>query len=458
MTLSSLRLRLLAAWAVFILLTLQVAGVGLRLLFERSIARRTEAELSADLRQLRRGMEVLDDGTVRIVRAPTDPQFDIVFGGRYWQIVEDGVTIQRSPSLDDFKLTLPKGFEPSPDDQQTWIEGPEKQQLFSVVRLHDPGGAGNGPERSLVITTAVDGAEIRDDTNKFSKDLFASLAALAALLMAGAFAHVTIGLKPLDRVRSSVVSVREGRARRVEGSFPDEVMPLVAETNALLSAQEEALKAARHRAGDLAHGLKTPLAVMAAKSRQIRRAGQTGPADDIDRQIDAMSRHVERELARARARGASRASLPLGDVAALLREVVSAIQALPRKDAIEWTADIPERLEVAIDRDDFNNIAGNLLENAQKWARSRIEVSARRDGNGLLLKVADDGPGIPCAEIDRVLERGVRADTAVAGSGLGLAIVSDLVETYGGTVRLERSPMGGLCARVWLPDGQVSLA
>lgn len=453
MTLSSLRLRLLVAWAVFIAITLQVAGVGLRLLFERSIARRTEVELAADLRQLRRGMEINALGAVTVVRAPTDPQFDMIFGGRYWQIAENGTPILRSPSLDSVALELPKSFVPTLAQQQTWLAGPEKQQLFAIVRIHEVAATDAAPVRQLVITTAVDGAEIREDTDKFSNELFSSLAALALLLLAGAYAHVSIGLKPLDRLRSSVVQVREGRTRRVEGAYPDEVMPLVAETNALLSAQEDALRTARQRAGDLAHGLKTPLAIMAAKSRQVRRAGEALAADDIDRQIEAMSRHVERELARARARGSVLAGLPRVDLSALVRGIVSAIQALPREPVLEWTTRIPERLSLAIDPDDFNNIAGNLIENAQKWARSEIVVTVGRSGSGVVLDVADDGPGIPCDQLKRVLERGVRADTSVAGSGLGLAIVSDLVDVYHGTLTLDRSASGGLLARVWLPGG-----
>lgn len=449
----SLRLRLLTAWAVFIALTLQVAYVGLRVLFERSITRRTEAELSADLRQLQRGLEVLEDGTVRIARAPTDPQFDLSFGGRYWQITENGITILRSPSLEDAKLELPKEFKPETVNRQTWVAGPEKQHLYAVVRALDlPARDGETAPRTLVVTTAVDAVEIREDTSKFSSDLLASLGSLALLLMAGAFIHVTIGLQPLQRLQAGVAQIREGRTRRVEGQFPDEVMPLITETNELLAAQEDQMVLARQRAADLAHGLKTPLAVMAAKSRLVRRAGQGAVADDIDKQIDAMSRHVERELARSRARGGVRTGLPRIDAAALLREVVSAIQALPREPVIDWTITIPERIEVMADADDVMNISGNLLENAIKWANSRVDVSITHTRTGVRLEVCDDGPGIPPDQVDRVLMRGVRADTTVPGSGLGLAIVSDIVETYDGKLTLTASRLGGLSAAVELPD------
>lgn len=456
----SLRLRLLAAWAVFIALILQVAYVGLRVVFERSITRRTEAELSGDLRQLQRGMEVLADGTVRIARAPTDPQFYMSLGGRYWQIAENGAVILRSPSLEQQSLDLPAGFEPKTENSHTWIAGPERQHLYAVVRALDlPADAGpSGQSRRLVVTTAVDAIEIREDTDKFSSDILSSLGVLAVLLMAGAFAHVTVGLSPLQRLEQSVAQVRTGRARRLEGEYPSEVMPLVAETNALLAAQEDQMVSARQRAADLAHGLKTPLAVMSAKSRLVRRAGQETVASDIDRQIDAMSRHVERELARSRARGAVRAALPPIDVAALLRELVSAVQALPRESTIDWSIDVPEEMEIAADADDVMNIAGNLIENAMKWTQGQIAVSAGKSEAGLRIEVADDGPGIPQDQIERVLQRGVRADTTVPGSGLGLAIVSDIVETYEGRLTLTRSKLGGLKATVVLPGSRSEAA
>lgn len=455
---NSLRIRLVLAWAVFVAVILGAADMGLRLLFERSITRRTEAELSADLRQLERGMVVSPEGTVRIVRPPTDPQFDMVLAGRYWQIAEAGRPILRSPSLASESLQVPDAVTLASATRPLWVAGPNEQKLYAVVRdFSVPKESGAAPERHLVIMTAVDGAEIREDTGKFASDLRFSLAGLALLLLAGVFAQVTVGLRPLQHVQASVAAVREGRARRVDGAFPDEVMPLVDETNALLEMQEDAIVVARQRSGDLAHGLKTPLAVMAAKSRKLRQSGLAETADDIDRQIGAMSRHIDRELARSRARGASRLGMPRTDIAGLLRETVSAIQAIPHDTVIEWTVKLPERLEIAAAPDDVMNIAGNLLENAVKWTGSKISLVAEAGPRGVVIEVADDGPGIPADEVNRVLLRGERADTRVPGSGLGLAIVNDLVEAYNGTLTLTRSALGGLLARVALPDAGAPL-
>ena len=448
---ASLRFRLLLAWAIFIALLLQVAGLGLRVLYERGITRRTQSELAADLRQIKRGMAIAPDGTVSIVRQPTDPQFEIELGGRYWQVTEDGRVLARSHSLQNTVLAFPKAVAGNPNGQ-SWLLGPKQEHLFAVVEDMAVKPAAGGTDRKLTITTAVDASEIREDTDKFSSELFTSLLALSGLLFTGAWIHVAIGLRPLQRLRDSVGAVRKGETRLIEGSFPEEVMPLISETNELLEAQRSALKVARERAADLAHGLKTPLAVMAAKSRQIRSNGESAIADDVDGQIEVMRRHVERELARARARGADPSSYVQVNVAPLVDELVSAIQGLPRGQTLDWDCTIPQRLPAAVDADDFNNMIGNLLENAEKWARSRIAIVAARTPSGVSIVIDDDGPGIAEADMARVLRRGERADTSVSGSGLGLAIVSDLVEAYKGRLDLSRSGFGGLKAALFLPD------
>ena len=439
------------AWAVFIVLILQIAGFGLRVLFERHITHRTETELSADLRQLRRGMDVTSSGAITVLRAPTDPQFDIEFGGRYWQIEESGKPILRSQSLKDSELKIPDNLRPDESAQTHWLRGPLNQRLFAVTRhtaFAKPDGAA---PHALTITTAVDAAEIADDTRKFSTDLFSSLAGLAGLLMLGAWAHVTIGLRPLESLRSKVAGVRAGMAPKIEGNYPDEVMPLVSETNALLEAQQHALQAARQRAGDLAHGLNTPLAIMAAKGRELRRQGENSIASEIEAQIESMRRHVERELARARARGASLGGDTRADIVPLTQSLVAVISSLPREVPLEWDEKLPDMLALNVDTDDFNNIAGNLLENAHKWGKSQVRVSAQRLDGGVEFTIEDDGPGVPADQFDRVLLRGERLDTTVRGTGHGLAIVNDIVELYRGKLELSQSELGGLKVSVLLP-------
>lgn len=451
MTGSSLRLRLLIAWAVFILLALQLAAVGLRVLFERSITRRTISELEFDLRQLTRGLTLRDDGEIDQKRRPTDPQFEVPNGGRYWQVSDRDTILLRSVSLGSSRLDIENAPPIGTAEVMSHLNAPDGKPLFSLTRQWPLPNSETGIPRIVTIVSAVNASEIREDTDKFSSDLLLGLSGLAALLLAGAWLHVTIGLLPLKRVRASLASIRTGGNRRIDGSFPSELMPLIDETNALLDAQQGAIEAARARAGDLAHGLKTPLAIMAAKSRSLRQAGTTGVADDIDRQIETMRRHVQRELARARARGKLVGGAMNLDLSSTTRELVSAIQTLPRARTLEWTLDLDPELGFPVDRADYNDILGNLVDNAQKWAKSQIEVRLKCLGIAASIIVEDDGPGVEASLMDQISKRGVKGNATEDGSGLGLAIVGDIVELYGGTLKLERSYLGGLKASVELP-------
>lgn len=454
---SSLRLRLLIAWAVFIFLALQVAGVGLRVLFERSITRRTIAELEFDLRQLTNGLRAEPDGRLTQHRRPTDPQFEVANGGRYWQVSDNGNDALLSVSLNGRPL---KRIATPPADGSsivTRLVAPDHHRLLAVVRRHTVEGDAADP-RNLTIVSAVNASEITEDTEKFTNDLLLGLLGLAGLLLLGAWVHVTVGLRPLNRVRQSLTSIRSGETQRIDSDFPQEMMPLVDETNALLDAQDRAIEAARARAGDLAHGLKTPLAIMAAKSRSLRSTGQAIIADEIDRQIETMRRHVQRELARARARGKSRGSIKDIDLSVVTREMISAIQTLPLARNLEWDLDLTDPLPFPVDRADFNDILGNLVDNAQKWARSMVRVSVQNHGPTIRIDVEDDGPGVEETLMDEIAKRGVTSDPGGEGAGLGLAIVGDLIELYGGKFTLSRSSFGGLHALAELPGRRMDAA
>lgn len=446
MELGSLRLRLVAAWAVFILVTLQLAAVGLTVIFERSIMRRSVAELELDLREIAGGLRIDHNGTLLLTGRPTDPHYNAPYSGRYWQVSKNGQGVLRSPSLWDF--TIANSSHAGADASGlVRLEGPDRQRLIGVVRTVEV--ADGLRQTPLQILTAIIYSEIVDETQKFTADLLLGLAALATVLMLAAWAHVSIGLRPLKAVSGKVAAIRSGAAQRLAGNFPSEVMPLVAETNALLDAQEETLAAARARAADLAHGLKTPLAVLGTQSRQLRRRREDAVADQIDQQIARMRGHIERELVRAR--GAVNSRHARSDASVAIRSMIGAMQLLPRGREISWEIDVATRLLVAVDSADLNDIMGNLVDNAMKWARGRLRITGRRNGGNVVISLDDDGVGIPAEEIPRVLKRGERADEQVPGTGLGLAIANDLVHLYGGELDFSRGEMGGLCARIALP-------
>ena len=458
----SLSIRLIAVWAVFLIIALQIASIGLQTLFERSITRRTLSELTLDLSLLAEALQRDGHGGVKLVTAPTDPLFAVAFSGRYWQISQRGKAILRSPSLWDYKLAVAADAPVASDQSVTNLKGPDEQNLFGITRT--VAFENEGAAMPLNILAAVDYAEIERAKRRFAEDLLIGLGGLALLLLLAASAHVVIGLKPLKDMQTRLARVRNGDIRRLEGNFPTEVMPLVAETNALLDAQDAALEAARTRASNLAHGLKTPLAVMAAQARSLRRRGEPEIASQIERQVESMRRHVERELARARARGAGPTHHRRIDTTIAVQELVGAVKFLPKGQELHWDLALTSPLMLGVDRADFNEMMGNLIDNAHKWANSRIRIESRIAQGKAIFAIEDDGPGVAEADVGRILKWGERADSTVPGTGLGLAIASDLVGIYRGQLKIGRSTrLGGLSAVVTLavqhePEGATAAA
>ncbi len=289
--------------------------------------------------------------------------------------------------------------------------------------------------------------------------LLSSLAVitLALAAMVVGFRQVQRGLSALDRLREQLGAVRAGRAARLDGSFPAEVAPLVDDLNALLDHREAVVRRALAKAGDLAHGLKTPLAVLAHEADRADAQGQSELAASLRQQLRRMSRQVEVHLAQARAAGAG---ATLGARCSVRESADGLARTLARLHAERGLAievEVAPEILVRGEREDLDEMLGNLLDNACKWARTRVRVEAAAvelgaaHELGISICVDDDGPGLAPALREQVLQRGVRADEAASGSGLGLAIVGDLAGLYGGSIRLESSPLGGLRARLALP-------
>jgi signal transduction histidine kinase len=265
------------------------------------------------------------------------------------------------------------------------------------------------------------------------------------------FLRVQKGLSPLQELRGRVAAVHAGQQSRVDGEYPAEVQPLVDDVNALLAYREEAVQRAIAKAGDLAHGLKTPLAVLAHEAERARRAGQADLAAAISDQVDRMRRQMDYHLAHARAAAASASAGTRSNAGESIDALVRTLKRLHAERGLAIESRVSGDERVAVRREDLDEMIGNLLDNACKWTRSRVLVeSSTRDGR-VVIVVDDDGPGIPDEMKTAVLRRGVRADEALPGTGFGLAIVCDLAELYRGTIALERAPLGGLRARLELP-------
>jgi signal transduction histidine kinase len=275
---------------------------------------------------------------------------------------------------------------------------------------------------------------------------------LAVAFIAAGLFLVRKALAPLKTLRAGLSSVREGRSQRMEGDHPSEVQPLVNDLNALLEDREQAVARALTTAGDLAHGLKTPLAVLAQEAEQANAAGHHELASTLRQQVERMLRQIDYHLARARATATARAAPGIRcPVLPSVEALVRTMRRLHAERELTIDADVSPAHEIRGRREDLDEMLGNLLDNACKWAHSRVAISSSIDDALLVISVDDDGPGLDPSLRAQVLQRGVRADQQVRGSGLGLAIVSDLAELYGGSVTLETSPLGGTRTRLQLP-------
>ena len=271
------------------------------------------------------------------------------------------------------------------------------------------------------------------------------------LLVAGLVQLRSI-LAPFRQLQSRLSSVRDGREPRIEGAYPAEVGPLVDDLNALLDHRARLVERAISRAGDLAHGLKTPLAVLGQEAERLTAAGQYEPAAIIGAQVERMRRQIDYHLAQARA---AASGSTLGASCAVLASAEGLARTLERlyvEKGVSIRYDVPPAHCVRVQREDLDEMLGNLLDNACKWARSRVSMESSDEAGRTILLVDDDGPGLPVELRERVLQRGVRADEAAPGSGFGLAIVRDLAELHQGSISLEASPLGGVRARLALPS------
>jgi len=438
----SLRLRLLAGAAVAIFAALAVAWLAMTWLFERQIERRVEDELRRDALQLVSGLTVAANGTVPALDGPDDPRLDTPGGGLYWQVSGKN-WMQRSRSLWD--QVLPVSADASTLAwRSAYTTGPFGHRLFLLNRLVQP----EGSSERVLVQVGVDESELRLASAEFSQNLAMFLAVLWAALSAAAWIKVKLGLWPLSALRRDVAELRLNPTERLRATYPSEVEPLTHAINDLATARESDLTRARQRAADLAHGMKTPLAALAAQSRLIREGNLDNPrtvADGLDRAIVAAATAVEGELARTRAAVSRHAqqdksASPL----TVARRLISVLERTEKGMRVDYVTDIPDDVRLPLSEVDLTEILGPLIENAVRFARREVRVASQRDGDKALLLVEDDGHGMKSAEAAQAMVRGARLDQAGAGHGLGLAIARELVEASGGTIALGESPLGGL--------------
>jgi len=277
------------------------------------------------------------------------------------------------------------------------------------------------------------------------------LTVLAVLLLIVGLIQVTRGVSPVAQLRHRLSSIHKGHARRVDGDFPSEVQPLVDDLNVLLAQRDKVVERAQAKAGDLAHGLKTPLAVLLQEAESAEREGHAEIASAIRQQVDRMQRQMDYHLAHARAAASGAAPGTRCDVADAAEGLARTVRRLYADRNLTLTLSVSPEHAVRVERADLEEMLGNVLDNACKWAASSVSLSTTLAESSIVIAVDDDGPGVEEAMYEAVLQRGVRADQTAPGSGFGLAIVRDLAEVYGGGIAISRSPLGGLRASLTLP-------
>jgi signal transduction histidine kinase len=275
---------------------------------------------------------------------------------------------------------------------------------------------------------------------------------IAVFAMVAGFLQVRRGVSPINNLRARLAALHQGRDRRIDGTYPTEVQPLVNDLNVLLDQRERAVRRAIAKAGDLAHGLKTPLAILAHEADRARAAGHLEVATAVAQQVERMRRQVDYHLAHARAAAAGATAGARCSIRESADGLARALHRLHAERGITVEVRVPSELTLRVQREDLDEMLGNLLDNACKWARAHVTIDASVVNAGIEITVDDDGAGIAEDMREAVLVRGVRADEVAPGSGLGLAIVRDLAEIYGGSISLAASPLGGLRARLRFPS------
>lgn len=449
----SLAARLSLFATVTLLVALGFYGYALRDSFEDHVSERFYRELEAHLAQLTVALELAEGGGVAVVDDLSDPRFERPFSGLYWIVRlsdEDGGVLS-SRSLWDLPPPVVSSTAEGGRIERHRALPLGRTRVLAVSRtviLEQ-----EGRDQRVQLAVALDQRELTAALEAFDARSIRLILLLAGLLAIAVSIQIGFGLAPLRRLRAQLQEVAQGGSGGLSGRFPGEVQRLVDALNALLEARGVMIAEARAQAGDLAHGLKTPLAVMAAEARKLRSEGREQAGAELLAQIERMRRHVERRLAQAGARGRAQALDQPTSAHAAIDKLIRAMRAAPGGDALTWENAIDPELRLAIHPIDFDEVVGNLLDNARKWAGGRVRLSAIRRGSEVSVLIEDDGPGAPAADRERLTKRGERLDETLAGAGLGLAIAADLVEAYGGVLALSQSQLGGLEARATLPIG-----
>jgi len=440
----SVNRRLMLGAVIWIAAALLITGFVLTGLFRNHVEQNFDEALQDHLEEVLSFTDVDADGNPFLKRHPGDPEYNKPLSGWYWEFQTSDGRIDKSRSLWDQRIDV---GEPLSQDHETafYLTGPRKETLRAVARSFTLPDA----KTSVVILTTGPTEGMEKSINAFTRILAITLTVLGVGLVSAAVLQIRYGIRPLFKMRDELAEVRAGRATRMVGPFAAEVEPMVEELNGMLDHNAEILQRARTHAGNLAHALKTPLAVLLNEANHM----QGATADIIRGEIQVMQDQINRHLSKARAAGSRGVLGVRADVGETIQALKRTVERIYQDRELGITLHGVDGLSFQGERQDLEEMLGNLMDNACKWAKSEVRVHGRKEGSWLMLTVEDDGPGIAEHELSTAIDRGRRLDETTVGSGLGLSIVGDVAELYEGKLELSRSDIGGLAARLRLPAG-----
>lgn len=432
----SLRLRFLLAVTLWVMLGITAIWLSAISIFSRHVELSYHEELEVHVRELGGLTEIAPDGAIVLTRPLSDPRYDVPLSGFYWQVTANGREPLRSRSMT--RGSLDQSIAHSPEILHRLDSGPTGPAItYGYTR---PGPAGE----DVHFVIATDQSELDRLIDSFTRELTAWLAVLAALLLATGFAIISFGLKPLDQLSLAFSRMRRGETEELEGQYPAEIAPLATDLNAYIRQNDAMLARARVQAGNLAHSLRTPLAIITDEAeRLVTREECRAAGTVLLNSASAMEQQIEYQLARARSavgRKPAGRGVVMPDVALPILRAMERLH--PGKQFILESAGC-EGAVLPIDPVDYAEVLSILLDNAGKWARQQVKLTIACEHSGAcLVTIADDGPGIPEELIGKAFMVGTRFDPDVAGSGLGLAIAREHCEAMGVELTLSNRANG----------------
>lgn len=435
---------MMALAVIWVVASLFAAGIALQYLFSVNIERSARADMDAALTRLAAVIEPATEAPTLSTPLP-DPRYATPFGGRYWQIEAlDNGAIARSRSLWDFVIEAP-----GDDGTVHHQTGPDGRHLILLTRQFEIEGMTGS--RRFLVTVGQDHGPIHEATQQFGRDVTQVLLLLGGLIILAAWLQIRLGLSPIRRVKVALEAVRRGDAARLEGAFPSELGPLVQEVNGLLDAREAMMDRARSRAADLAHGLKTPLAAVHGIAEGLREKGNEAEAGLLQDLSFEMSERVDYQMRLAALRVRTSAHSMRSSLNSAVIRTLTVLKKTGRGETLHWIAELSDDCWVDVHRQDLMELVGITLENAAKWASSRVVIRSKREEGRAILEICDDGPGIPEDQMKSLGTRGVRLDQSLPGSGLGLAIAAEILDINNGSMTFSGAQVGGLVVTIVLP-------